>query len=74
MEQGRWKVPPEMPDGEGSLFVSKEGPMEDMSYGAEENLSPQVWTVSELTERIRACLEGFFPLVIVEGEISNYRP
>ncbi|MEJ5189985.1 MAG: exodeoxyribonuclease VII large subunit, partial [Breznakiellaceae bacterium] len=45
-----------------------------MSYGAEENLSPQVWTVSELTERIRACLEGFFPLVIVEGEISNYRP
>jgi len=31
-------------------------------------------TVSELTEKIRACLEGSFSYVYVEGEISNCRP
>ena len=31
-------------------------------------------TVSELTERIKAALEGFFPQVVVEGELSNFRP
>ena len=31
-------------------------------------------TVSELTELIRRTLEGGFPRVIVEGELSNYRP
>ena len=31
-------------------------------------------TVSELTELIRRTLEGGFPSVMVEGELSNYRP
>jgi len=31
-------------------------------------------TVSQLTEQIRRTLEGGFPLVVVEGELSNYRP
>jgi exodeoxyribonuclease VII large subunit len=31
-------------------------------------------TVSELTELIRKTLEGGFPQVLVEGELSNYRP
>ena len=31
-------------------------------------------TVSELTELIRRTLEGNFPQVVVEGELSNYRP
>ncbi|GHV89982.1 exodeoxyribonuclease 7 large subunit [Spirochaetia bacterium] len=31
-------------------------------------------TVSELTDLIRRTLEGSFPEVIVEGELSNYRP
>ena len=31
-------------------------------------------TVSELTELIRETLEGGFPQVVVEGELSNYRP
>jgi exodeoxyribonuclease VII large subunit len=31
-------------------------------------------TVSELTERIRASLEGGFSSVVVEGELSNCRP
>ena len=31
-------------------------------------------TVSELTELIRRTLEGGFPQVVVEGELSNYRP
>ena len=31
-------------------------------------------TVSELTERIRGCLEGSFAVVSVEGELSNCRP
>ncbi|GHV60704.1 exodeoxyribonuclease 7 large subunit [Spirochaetia bacterium] len=35
--------------------------------------SPKL-TVSELTDLIRRTLEGTFPEVIVEGELSNYRP
>jgi exodeoxyribonuclease VII large subunit len=31
-------------------------------------------TVSELTELIRRTLEGGFPQVVVEGELSNFRP
>ncbi|MCL2181810.1 MAG: exodeoxyribonuclease VII large subunit [Treponema sp.] len=31
-------------------------------------------TVTELTEKIRSCLEGSFSFVCVEGEISNCRP
>jgi len=31
-------------------------------------------SVSQLTELIKTCLEGTFSEVIVEGEISNYRP
>ncbi|MDR2103821.1 MAG: exodeoxyribonuclease VII large subunit, partial [Treponema sp.] len=34
----------------------------------------QKLTVSELTERIRQCLEGAFGSVTVEGELSNCRP
>jgi len=34
----------------------------------------QKLTVSELTELIRANLEEGFPQVVVEGELSNYRP
>jgi len=31
------------------------------------------WTVSELTARIKSCLEGEFRFLRVEGEVSNYR-
>ena len=34
----------------------------------------QKLTVSELTELIRSSLEEGFPQVVVEGELSNYRP
>jgi len=34
----------------------------------------QKLTVSELTELIRENLEGGFPSLVVEGELSNYRP
>ena len=34
----------------------------------------QKFTVSQLTELIRETLEGGFPHVVVEGELSNYRP
>jgi exodeoxyribonuclease VII large subunit len=33
----------------------------------------RVWTVSELTARIKDALEGQFPAVWVEGEVSNLR-
>ncbi|MDR2398742.1 MAG: exodeoxyribonuclease VII large subunit [Spirochaetaceae bacterium] len=33
-----------------------------------------LFSVSELTERIRANLEGAFAAIHVEGEVSNYRP
>ncbi|MGH9736173.1 MAG: exodeoxyribonuclease VII large subunit [Candidatus Acidiferrales bacterium] len=40
------------------------------------DLVPQrhVWKVSELTQQIGNLLEGHFPDVWVEGEVSNYRP
>ncbi|HTU34096.1 MAG TPA: exodeoxyribonuclease VII large subunit [Candidatus Acidoferrum sp.] len=40
------------------------------------DLMPQrhVWKVSELTQQIGNLLEGHFPDVWVEGEVSNYRP
>ena len=40
------------------------------------DLQPQrrVWKVSELTEQIGALLEGAFPDVWIEGEVSNCRP
>src|ERR1700683_1057953 len=40
------------------------------------NIAPkrQVWQVSEITARLRAMMEGEFPDVWVEGEISNCRP
>jgi exodeoxyribonuclease VII large subunit len=34
----------------------------------------RVFTVSELTERIKAVLEDGFPRIVVQGEISNFRP
>jgi exodeoxyribonuclease VII large subunit len=38
-----------------------------------DNAAPKL-TVSELTELIRSRLEGDFPSVVVEGELSNCRP
>ena len=36
--------------------------------------SDKVFTVSELNEIIKEILEGTFPAITLEGEISNYRP
>ncbi len=36
-----------------------------------DNLSRDIWSVSRLNGEIRAVLEGSFPLLWVEGEISN---
>ena len=41
------------------------------SAGAGER---RAFTVSELTRRIRGLLEGQFPNVVVEGEVSGFRP
>ena len=40
------------------------------------DLQPQkrVWKVSEITDQISAILEGTFPDIWIEGEVSNYRP
>jgi exodeoxyribonuclease VII large subunit len=35
---------------------------------------PQKFTVSELTSLIRQNLENAFPMLVVEGELSNFRP
>ncbi|MDH7500623.1 MAG: exodeoxyribonuclease VII large subunit, partial [candidate division NC10 bacterium] len=36
-------------------------------------MARQVWTVSELTSRIKEILEESFPGIWIEGEISNFR-
>jgi len=38
------------------------------------DLQPKIYTVSELTRLIKDKLEESFPLVLVTGEVSNYRP
>jgi exodeoxyribonuclease VII large subunit len=40
---------------------------------AEEKPSRGILTVSELTSRIKGCLEGSFRFVRVEGEVSNHK-
>ena len=47
-----------------------------MSQSLLFDLQPQkrVWKVSEITERIGDLLEGAFPDVWIEGEVSNFRP
>ncbi|MFZ0737284.1 MAG: exodeoxyribonuclease VII large subunit, partial [Candidatus Acidiferrales bacterium] len=49
--------------------------MSQFSFELEpQNLMPkrQVWKVSELTAQVRDLLEGKFPDVWVEGEVSNF--
>ena len=36
--------------------------------------SDKIFTVSEINEIIKGMLEGAFPQITIEGEISNYRP
>jgi exodeoxyribonuclease VII large subunit len=47
-----------------------------MSQTSLFDLVPQrrVWTVTELTDEISSILEGRFPDVWIEGEVSNFRP
>jgi exodeoxyribonuclease VII large subunit len=47
-----------------------------MSQSSLFDLAPErhVWKVSELTQQISAMLEGAFPDVWIEGEVSNCRP
>ena len=46
---------------------------EEIGLGAVAGDGRQVWTVSELTRRIKGLLEANFPAFWVEGEISNLR-
>lgn len=45
-----------------------------MSNASFQDFSSITLTVSDLTGIIKELLEGSFPLITVEGEISNYRP
>lgn len=45
----------------------------DLSTSPLPPQNPAVFSVSELTRRIKSLLEAHFPVVIVEGEVSNYR-
>jgi exodeoxyribonuclease VII large subunit len=38
------------------------------------DLTPKIYSVSEITKLIRDKLEETFPLVLVTGEVSNLRP
>lgn len=45
-----------------------------MENPAEQMLKNTIFTVSQLTQYIKDTIEGNFPYVSLEGEISNYRP
>jgi exodeoxyribonuclease VII large subunit len=49
--------------------------MEETDYCSEESpgVSPRIYTVSGLTNEIRALLESHFEFIWVEGEVSNFR-
>ena len=50
-----------IPRGKGTLAVM-------------ETVHDRIYRVSELTDEIRNLLEGSFPFLAVQGEISNFRP
>ena len=42
--------------------------------GDQDSLLNQVFSVAQITSYIKEILEGAFPTICVEGEISNWRP
>lgn len=40
----------------------------------ETSQNPLVLTVTQLTHAIKLCLEGTFPLIWLQGEVSNFKP
>lgn len=52
--------------------VKKPGAQTEFSFGS--GALPPVWSISELTARIKGVLEPSFPAVWVQGEVSNLRP
>lgn len=45
----------------------------DLGFSEKDSNAPKVLSVTELTRRVRAALEGQFGEIWVRGEISNYR-
>src|SRR5438105_4608672 len=43
------------------------------NHDTSHNQKPPVLTVSQLTNAIKLCLEGTFPLIWLEGEVSNFK-
>lgn len=61
------------------VFVPSEPEEPAQLTATPENISepprePHVWTVAELVRQVRSVLERSYGQVIVEGEISNWRP
>ena len=46
---------------------------DEEEWEEEEESGPQIFTVSELNGMIRDLLEGEFPLIWIQGEISNFK-
>jgi exodeoxyribonuclease VII large subunit len=44
------------------------------AHGSEPPREPRIWSVGELVRQIRGSLERHFSQIIIEGEISNWRP
>jgi exodeoxyribonuclease VII large subunit len=52
---------------------SREHFVDPISFPLFDPLDRQVWTVSQLTSRIKEILEKSFPAIWIEAEISNFR-
>jgi len=52
---------------------SREHFVDSLSFPLLDPLDRQVWTVSQLTSRIKKILEKNFPAIWIEAEISNFR-
>jgi exodeoxyribonuclease VII large subunit len=50
--------------------LEKTQPIENVEVARE----PRVWTVAELVREVRGVVERGYPQIVVEGEISNWRP
>ena len=46
---------------------------DDEDFSAAEEKEPHIFSVSELNGSIKSQLEGEFPLLWVQGEISNFK-
>jgi exodeoxyribonuclease VII large subunit len=73
-EAGDASEPAKAPVRTAALEKKADAGAEPPAVEAERTREPRVWTVGELVQQVRGLVERSYGQVVVEGEISNWRP